>query len=56
VLGAAKIELLPFNPATGGKYSWLGLPDPLPNAKRQPRGAASRSFEAICRECGLMTL
>lgn len=47
VLGVAKIDLLPFNPATGGKYSWLGLPDPLPNAKRQsPEQLAE--LRAIC--------
>ncbi|MFW6156504.1 MAG: glycyl-radical enzyme activating protein [Armatimonadota bacterium] len=46
-LGVEKIELLPFNPATGGKYSWLGLPDPLPDAERQ---SAERLAElrAIC--------
>jgi pyruvate formate lyase activating enzyme len=54
-LGAERIELLPFNPATGGKYSWLGLPDPLPEARRQP-AARIAELEAICRECGLMTL
>ena len=50
-LGVESIELLPFNPATGGKYSWLGLPDPMPDAKRQsPERVAE--LEAICAECG----
>lgn len=45
--GVENIELLPFNPATGGKYSWLGLPDPMPGAQRQ---SAERVAElrAIC--------
>ena len=51
-LGVRNIELLPFNPATGGKYSWLGLPDPLPEAERQsPERIAE--LQAICAECGL---
>jgi len=46
-LGVERIELLPFNPATGGKYSWLGLPDPLPDAQRQsPERLAE--LQAIC--------
>jgi len=51
-LGADRIDLLPFNPATGGKYSWLGLPDPMPDATRQsPERIAE--LQAICAECGL---
>lgn len=34
-LGATRISLLPFNPASAGKYSWLHRPYPLPGAKRQ---------------------
>jgi len=34
-LGVARISLLPFNPASAGKYSWLHRPYSLPNAKRQ---------------------
>lgn len=54
-LGAARIELLPFNPATGGKYSWIGRPNPMPDAKRQPPDAIAR-LAAICAECGLEVL
>lgn len=50
--GARSIELLPFNPATGGKYSWLGLPNPLPGAERQSRERITE-LEAICAEYGL---
>jgi pyruvate formate lyase activating enzyme len=46
-VGVENNELLPFNPATGGKYSWLGLPDPLPGAQRQsPERLAE--LRAIC--------
>lgn len=53
--GAERIELLAFNPATGGKYSWLGLADPMPDAERQ---SAERIAElgAICGESGLAVL
>lgn len=51
-LGVENIELLPFNPATGGKYSWLGLPDPMPDAERQSAERIAE-LEAICKECGL---
>jgi len=34
-IGAAKISLLPFNPATRGKYSWLRKRCPVENAKKQ---------------------
>lgn len=51
-LGAGRIELLPFNPATGGKYSWVGRPNPMPDAKRQSPEAIAR-LAAICAECGL---
>lgn len=54
-LGAARIELLPFNPATGGKYSWVGRPNPMPDAKRQSPEAIAR-LAAICAECGLEVL
>lgn len=52
-LGVGKMELLPFNPATGGKYSWLGLPDPLPDAERQSAERVAK-LEAICKRCGLV--
>lgn len=51
-LGAARIDLLPFNPATGGKYSWVGRPHPMPEAQRQPPETIAR-LAAICAECGL---
>jgi len=47
-LGVERIELLPFNPATGGKYSWLGLPDPLPGAQRQSVERLAE-LRAVCR-------
>lgn len=34
-LGARRISLLPFNPASAGKYSWLNRPFPLGDVKRQ---------------------
>ncbi len=34
-LGARRISLLPFNPASAGKYSWLHRPYPLGDVKRQ---------------------
>lgn len=44
--GATKISLLPFNPATGGKYSWLQRPNPLPSASKQ--SPAELSFLVSC--------
>jgi len=34
-LGAYRISLLPFNPASAGKYSWLHRPYPPGDVKRQ---------------------
>ena len=34
-LGGRRVTLLPFNPATSGKYSWVRRPAPLPGAVRQ---------------------
>jgi pyruvate formate lyase activating enzyme len=34
-LGASRISLLPFNPASAGKYSWLHRPYPPGDLKRQ---------------------
>ena len=34
-LGVRRISLLPFNPASAGKYSWLHRPYPLLSARRQ---------------------
>jgi len=34
--GVIKVSLLPFNPASAGKYSWLNLAYPLSGAKPQP--------------------
>jgi pyruvate formate lyase activating enzyme len=48
-VGVEDIELLPFNPATGGKYSWLGLPDPMPDAERQGAERIAE-LEAVCEE------
>ena len=53
-VGARRIELLPFNPATGGKYSWLGLANPLPGARQQSPERVAQ-LEAVCAECGLGT-
>jgi len=52
-LGADRVSLLPFNPATGGKYSWLGRPHPMPDAQRQSPEHIAR-LAAICAECGLV--
>ncbi|MEA3400323.1 MAG: glycyl-radical enzyme activating protein [Armatimonadota bacterium] len=54
-LGAECISLLPFNPATGGKYPWVGQTDPMPDATRQSPERVAR-LEAICRERGLSVL
>lgn len=42
-LGVQRIALLPFNPATHGKYSWLRRRPPLPDATRQ----TSEQVEAL---------
>jgi len=34
-IGAHRISILPFNPASAGKYSWLHRPYPLGDVKRQ---------------------
>jgi len=54
-LGVRRVTLLPFNPATGGKYSWLRKPAPLPGATRQGaehlaslrRMVAAQSLETV---------
>ena len=50
--GATRISLLPFNPASSGKYAWLRRPYPLPNAKRQSDDEMA-SLEAVAAEAGL---
>jgi len=50
--GVRTITLLPYNPATPGKYSWLRCEPPLPGAQRQSPGTVAR-LEAICRQEGL---
>jgi pyruvate formate lyase activating enzyme len=51
-LGATRISLLPFNPASAGKYSWLHRPYPLPGAKRQGDQHV-HELENMLREQGL---
>ena len=50
--GAAKMTLLPFNPAAAGKYAWLRQPYPLPGARRQG-DAEMLVLEAVVRDAGL---
>jgi pyruvate formate lyase activating enzyme len=50
--GVARISLLPFNPASGGKYAWLRLPYPLAEARRQTDAEMSEMEEAA-RSVGL---
>jgi pyruvate formate lyase activating enzyme len=50
--GADRISLLPFNPATPGKYSWIQQPGPLPDATRQD-DAALEELERIAADEGL---
>jgi len=50
--GAARMSLLPFNPASPGKYAWLRRPYPLEGAARQGDDEM-RSLEALVREAGL---
>jgi len=51
-LGARKVSLLPFNPATAGKYSWLRRKCPLEGAKRQSDEQIA-ALEGILRGRGL---
>ncbi len=51
-LGATRISLLPFNPASAGKYSWLHRPYPLAGLKTQADQLV-RELEDILREQGL---
>lgn len=50
--GAERISLLPYNPATPGKYSWLRREPPLPGAQRQSPEQVAR-LEAVCAQEGL---
>ena len=50
--GATEISLLPFNPASHGKYSWLRLPYPLEGVTSQTREEMCR-LEDVAREVGL---
>jgi pyruvate formate lyase activating enzyme len=50
--GATRASLLPYNPATGGKYAWLRQPHPLPHAQRQSDEEMA-TLERIVREAGL---
>lgn len=50
--GATRITLLPFNPASGGKYAWLLRPYPFAHARRQSDDEMA-ALEAIARHAGL---
>ena len=50
--GIERITLLPYNPATPGKYSWVRREPPLPGAERQSPEQVAR-LEGICRDEGL---
>lgn len=50
--GVERITLLPYNPATPGKYSWLRREPPLPDARRQSREQVAH-LEAVCAQEGL---
>ena len=51
-LGVRRVTLLPFNPATHGKYSWLRREAPMPNATRQSR-VQVEALEQILRDEGM---
>jgi len=50
--GVGRITLLPYNPAAGGKYEWLGRPYALDKAARQSDDEMRR-LEALVRAEGL---
>ena len=47
-----RATLLPFNPATGGKYSWLGRQTPFHHAKRQGAERVAE-LEGVLAELGI---
>jgi len=49
------MTLLPFNPATAGKYSWLRREPPLEEATRQSQEHLA-SLEQVVRQEGLEVL
>ena len=51
-LGAYRISLLPFNPASAGKYSWLHRSYPLSDVKRQSDEYAAE-LEEMLKDEGL---
>ena len=51
-IGATDITLLPFNPATSGKYSWIRMESPWAHGRKQsPERVAA--LEGIARDAGL---
>jgi pyruvate formate lyase activating enzyme len=50
--GAAKLSLLPYNPAAPGKYAWLRRPYPLAGTERQSDDEM-RALEALVGDAGL---
>ncbi|MCD6362033.1 MAG: radical SAM protein, partial [Armatimonadetes bacterium] len=50
--GVGRITLLPYNPATPGKYSWVRREPPLPGARKQDAQELAR-LEDVCRDEGL---
>lgn len=50
--GTTRISLLPFNPASAGKYQWLRRAYPLPDARRQDDDEMA-ALEDVARSIGL---
>jgi pyruvate formate lyase activating enzyme len=50
--GCTKISLLPFNPSSAGKYSWLRREYALKEAKRQSDEEMAK-LESLLKEKGL---
>jgi pyruvate formate lyase activating enzyme len=50
--GAERISLLPFNPASAGKYGWLRQPYPLADATRQSDEEMAE-LASVARDAGL---
>lgn len=46
-LGVKRVTLLPYNPATPGKYSWVGRPSPFAAGLRQDPEKVARAREIL---------
>ena len=53
--GATRMTLLPYNPASPGKYAWLRRPYPLAGAQRQS-DAEMQALEARVRDAGIQVV